>query len=136
MQFRLSSPKQEVKHYVPRYTNLLIIFENRSRVSSVSTVTVPRAGRSGFAAEAGIFFLLPHPHRSPPSHQPNGQRGHPCRGQSGRGMKTTTHLHPTPRPRTRGAIPPLPHTSSWRGTWLSTGTTLPYKEKLPQQWKG
>jgi hypothetical protein len=25
----------------------------------------------------------------------------------------------------RGAVPPLTHTS-WRGTWLSTGTTLPY----------
>jgi hypothetical protein len=25
----------------------------------------------------------------------------------------------------RGAIPPLPNTSSWRGAWLSTGTTLP-----------
>jgi hypothetical protein len=25
----------------------------------------------------------------------------------------------------RGAIPPLPHTSSWRGAYLSTGTTLP-----------
>jgi hypothetical protein len=25
----------------------------------------------------------------------------------------------------RGAMPTLPHTSSWRGCWLSTGTTLP-----------
>jgi len=25
----------------------------------------------------------------------------------------------------RGAIPPLPNTSSWRGAQLSTGTTLP-----------
>jgi len=25
----------------------------------------------------------------------------------------------------RGAIPPLPHTSPWRGAFLSTGTTLP-----------
>jgi hypothetical protein len=24
-----------------------------------------------------------------------------------------------------GAIPPLPHTCSWHGTWLSTGTTFP-----------
>jgi hypothetical protein len=26
----------------------------------------------------------------------------------------------------RGAIPPLPDTSSWRGAYLSTGTTLPF----------
>jgi hypothetical protein len=26
----------------------------------------------------------------------------------------------------RGAIPPLPITSSWRGAYLSTGTTLPF----------
>jgi hypothetical protein len=25
-----------------------------------------------------------------------------------------------------GAIPPLPHTSSWRGNKLSTGTSLPF----------
>jgi len=25
----------------------------------------------------------------------------------------------------RGAIPPLPSTTLWRGTYLSTGTTLP-----------
>jgi len=30
-----------------------------------------------------------------------------------------------PRLRMHGAIPPLPHTSSWHGAWLSTGTTLP-----------
>jgi len=28
-----------------------------------------------------------------------------------------------------GAIPPLSHTSSWCGTWLSTGTTLPLSYK-------
>jgi len=26
-----------------------------------------------------------------------------------------------------GAIPLLPHTSSWRGAWLSTGTNLPLR---------
>jgi hypothetical protein len=26
----------------------------------------------------------------------------------------------------RGAIPPLPNTSSWRGAQLGTGTTLPF----------
>jgi hypothetical protein len=28
----------------------------------------------------------------------------------------------------RVAIPLLPNTSSWHGTWLSAGTTLPYYE--------
>jgi len=36
------------------------------------------------------------------------------RMQSGRGVKLTTHLHLAPRLRMRGAIPPLPNTSSWR----------------------
>jgi hypothetical protein len=27
----------------------------------------------------------------------------------------------------RGTIPPLPNMSSWRGAYLSTGTTLPFK---------
>jgi hypothetical protein len=43
---------------------------------------------------------------------------------SGRSVKLTTYLHLVPRLRMRGAILPLPHTSSWIGTYLSTGTTL------------
>jgi len=30
MEYRQSLPKQEVKHYIPKSTNLLILFENRS----------------------------------------------------------------------------------------------------------
>jgi hypothetical protein len=30
----------------------------------------------------------------------------------------------------RGAISPLPHTSSWRGAWLITGTALPYLREI------
>jgi hypothetical protein len=37
------------------------------------------------------------------------------------GVKLTTHLHPVPRLKMREAMPPLPHTSSWRCTWLSNG---------------
>jgi hypothetical protein len=37
----------------------------------------------------------------------------------------TTHFHFLQRTRMCSAIPPLPHTSSWRGVQLSTGTTLP-----------
>jgi hypothetical protein len=36
----------------------------------------------------------------------------------------TIHLHLVPRLRMRGAIPPLPNTSSCRGDLLSTGTVL------------
>jgi hypothetical protein len=32
-----------------------------------------------------------------------------------RSLKLTTHLHLVPRLRMRGAVPPLFHTSSWRG---------------------
>jgi hypothetical protein len=41
-------------------------------------------------------------------------------------MKLTTHLQLETRLRIYGAIPPLPNTSSWCGTWLSTGTNLPF----------
>jgi hypothetical protein len=36
------------------------------------------------------------------------------RGQSGRGVKLTTHLQLVPRSRKCGSIHPLPHLSSWR----------------------
>jgi hypothetical protein len=36
-------------------------------------------------------------------------------------VKLTAHLHLTLRIRKSGAIPQLPHTSSWRGAWLITG---------------
>jgi len=36
--------------------------------------------------------------------------------------KQTNNLHLEPRSRTRGAIPPLPNTSSLRGAYLSSGT--------------
>jgi hypothetical protein len=35
----------------------------------------------------------------------------------------------------RGAIPPLPNTSSWRGVQLSTGTTLPLPYLREVGWK-
>jgi len=37
---------------------------------------------------------------------------------SGQFMKLTTHLHPMPRSRMRGAIPPFLDTPSWRGAEL------------------
>jgi hypothetical protein len=40
-------------------------------------------------------------------------------------VKLTIHLNLVPRLRTSEAIPPFPNTSSWRGTSVSTGTTLP-----------
>jgi hypothetical protein len=49
----------------------------------------------------------------PPSLLSNGYLGLFSRGQSGRGVKLTTHLHLVPRSRIRGSIHPLPHTPSW-----------------------
>jgi len=39
-----------------------------------------------------------------------------------------------PRLRMHGAIPPLTHTSAWCGTWLHTGTILPFtsENQIPQ----
>jgi len=45
----------------------------------------------------------------------NGYRGLLPRLQSGRGVMLMTHLHLAPRTRTRAAISPLHHTSSWSG---------------------
>jgi hypothetical protein len=56
--------------------------------------------------------------------------------KSGRGVKLTTHLHLVPRSRMRGAIPPLPHTPSWRGLplwcnkWLCTDGTFSFHENV------
>jgi hypothetical protein len=46
-------------------------------------------------------------------------------GVESRDVKLTTRLHLVPRLRMRGAISPLSHPSSLRGTWLNTGTILP-----------
>jgi hypothetical protein len=47
------------------------------------------------------------------------------RAYSGRGMKLATHVHLIQRLRMRGAIPPLPYTSSWHCACLSNRTVLP-----------
>jgi hypothetical protein len=51
-------------------------------------------------------------------------------------VKLTTHLHLVPRSRMRGAIPPLPNTSLWRGTYLSTGTLLYLYSSRRVRWLG
>jgi hypothetical protein len=45
-------------------------------------------------------------------------------------VKLTTYLRLLLRLKIRGAIPLLPHTSSWRGSWLSSGTILPLSQTL------
>jgi hypothetical protein len=45
----------------------------------------------------------------------------------------TTHHHLVPTLRMRGAIPPLTHTSPWRGTLSSTGKTLRLTVKQNEQ---
>jgi hypothetical protein len=65
-----------------------------------------------------FFSLPPRPEHlwGPPSLPSDGYRGVLPRRQSGCGVKITTHLHLVHRLRMRGAIPPIPHTFSWRGT--------------------
>jgi hypothetical protein len=67
----------------------------------------------------GVRFPVgaPSPDRlwGPPSLLSNGYLGIFLRDLGGRGVKLTTHLHLVPKLRIRGAIPPLHHTSSWRG---------------------
>jgi hypothetical protein len=60
---------------------------------------------------ARIFSCLRRPDRlwGPPSLVSIGYRG-----QSGRGVKVTTHLQLVPMSRIRGSIHPLPNTPSWR----------------------
>jgi len=94
-------------------------FISWTRGSSVSVVTGLRAGRTGFDSRRGHLY-------SPSSLLPNGQRGLLPQGYSIRGVKFTTHFLLVPRLRMRGAITPLPHTSSWCGTWLNTESFLIY----------
>jgi hypothetical protein len=61
-------------------------------------------------------------------------------GKAARGVKLTTHFHPLPRSRMRGAILPLPNTPSWRGAqlrkvrlqllWHYNRTRINYKERM------
>jgi len=44
--------------------------------------------------------------------------------KTGQVVKLTTQPHLIPKLRMRGNIPPLPHTSSWRGNYLSRGKNL------------
>jgi hypothetical protein len=53
------------------------------------------------------------------------------RGKSGRGDHSPAS---NDRLRMSGAIPPFPHTASWRGNWLITGTILLYiYPRLPER---
>jgi hypothetical protein len=79
----------------------------------VSIVTRLRAGRLGFDSPTGAikrFFLFAIVSRPAPRPTPG------C---------WSWPLHLVPRLRMHWAIPPLPRTSSWRGTYLSTRTTVP-----------
>jgi len=88
----------------------------RRGVSSVGIETRLRAGRPGLNSRHGMWWdfisSVARPDRlwGPPS-----LLGLFPWGGNGRGVKLTTHLHVMPRLGMRGAMPPLPNTSSWRG---------------------
>jgi hypothetical protein len=74
-----------------------------------------RTGRPGFDSRKGQW-LFPFATLS-------------TQGVLSLGVKRPRHIsdhHLVPRLRMSGAIPPLPHTSSWRGAQLSRGTTLAF----------
>jgi hypothetical protein len=90
------------------------------RGSSVSIVAELVAGRPGFDSRQvqGVSSLR--------RRVQTGSGAHPASCQMGtevhsRDVNLTTHLHLATELGIRGAMPPLPHTSSWRGTELSTG---------------
>jgi hypothetical protein len=79
-----------------------------------------RGSRVQFPAGTGNFSLhhrVQNGSGAHPASYPTGTRVFPWE-KSGRDVKLTTHLHLVPRPRIRGAIPPLPTTPPWRGTQL------------------
>jgi hypothetical protein len=91
-------------------------------VSSVSVVANLLARLSGFDfRQRQEFFSVHHRFQM-------GSEVHPATykmGTRGSLPGSTDHLsHVVPRFRMRGVIPPFPHSSSWRGILLSTGTTL------------
>jgi hypothetical protein len=102
---------------------------NFSQDSSVSIVTMLWAGRPGIDSRQELEnFLFTTAYRpalwptQPPIQRVAG--GLSTKKKNSRGVRLTTHLHLAPRLITRGDIPPLPHTSSWRGAQSSPGTTL------------
>jgi hypothetical protein len=79
--------------------------------------------RGSISAKGWEFFSSsPRPNRLWDPHSILSNR---YRGFFHRGVKLTTHVHLVPNLIMRTVILPLPHKSSWRDTWLSTGTTLP-----------
>jgi hypothetical protein len=91
------------------------VIPTKSRDSSVGIATRlrpdDRSSRVRFPAGAGKFSLHHRVQRAQPASYTMGTWE-----SSDQGVKLTTHLHLVPRPRMRGAIPPLPNTSSWRST--------------------
>jgi hypothetical protein len=108
-------------------------------IVSLNGVTWLRAVRSGVLAPVGAGSFSHHcvqtGSEAPPSFLTNGYQGLFLWGQSGRGVKLTTHLHLVPRSRMRRAIPPLlQHTfMAWCSVKKSTGTTLPIPY-TPEDW--
>jgi len=90
-----------------------------NRPSSASIVIKLRAGRPGLDSLQGKgFFSFPHSVQTAsgfhPASYPKGT-GDSFMGLKWQGYDATTHLHLTLKLMKHGTVPPLPHTSSWRG---------------------
>jgi len=125
----------EIQHSTEEHTFQLLYVQNENFKTilfhTVKTHFTLWAGRAGFDTQQGHGRNLFFDHRFQ-----IGSVAHPASYQTctsssqsetrdGRGMNLTTDLHLVLKLKMRAAIPPLPHTSAWRGTWLSTRINLP-----------
>jgi hypothetical protein len=106
----------------PRYG-----FVNVLRIGGVGIAQSVQARRPGFDSRQGkkLFSSSLRPAVLGPTQAPIHCLSGACSLEvKYRGMKLVTYLYLVPTLGIRRPISPLPHTSSWRGASLSTGTTL------------
>jgi hypothetical protein len=91
----------------------------RTRGGTINTVIELRAGRPGFDSRQGQWFFffatVSRPSLGPTQPSVKWVLGAFSAGGGVLKRPGRDHFHLVPRLRMRGAIPPLPYTSSWRG---------------------